>query len=128
LQLRNRHNTIPTDAKEEAKRKKQVVASLYHYSDLSLQNIAEQVDLSLKEVREITNDLLKSDALQLLVELSTTRVESIMTRGVISLVNADLIGFPTTSTGMAVFAVCETKNMSNLSGPTTEMLRLASHI
>ena len=44
------------------------------------------------------------------------------------IITADLIGFPTSSTCMAVFAVCETKNMSNLTGPITEMLRLASDI
>jgi signal-transduction protein with cAMP-binding, CBS, and nucleotidyltransferase domain len=80
LQLRN-HNSIQTDAKEEANRKKQLVSSLYRHSELSLQSIAQQVEMSLKEVQEITDNLLLSDALQ----QSTTKVENIMTSDVISL-------------------------------------------
>jgi CBS domain-containing protein len=84
LQLRN-HNSIPTDLDEEENRKKQLVTSLYCHSELSLQSIAQQVGMSLKEVQDITDDLLLSDALQLLVQQSTTSVENIMTRDVISL-------------------------------------------
>lgn len=76
---------MPTDAKEEVNRKKQLVNSLYRHSELSLQSIAQQVDMSLKEVQDITDDLLLSDVLQLLVEQSTTKVENIMTRDAKSL-------------------------------------------
>ncbi|MFZ0510961.1 MAG: hypothetical protein WAM14_05100 [Candidatus Nitrosopolaris sp.] len=39
---------------EQAKRNREVVSSLYHYSDLSVRNIAQQVGISLKEVQQIT--------------------------------------------------------------------------
>lgn len=70
---------------KEAIRKKEIVTSLYHYSDLSVRNIARQVDMSIHEVQEITDDITKSDALQLLVEQGNTIVEKIMTVDVVSL-------------------------------------------
>jgi CBS domain-containing protein len=61
------------------------VTSLYHYSDLSVKNIAQQVDMPINEVQKITDDLTKSDALQLLVEQGTATVEKIMSVNVVSL-------------------------------------------
>ena len=49
-------------------RRKEIVTSLYHYSDLSVKNIAQQVDMPINELEKITDYLTKSDALQLLVE------------------------------------------------------------
>lgn len=70
---------------KEVIRKKEIVTSLYHYSDLSVRNIAQQVDMHLNEVQKITDDLTKSDALQLLVEQGTSTVEKIMSVNVVSL-------------------------------------------
>ena len=66
-------------------RKKEIVTSLYHYSDLSVRNIAQQVDMPINKVQKITDNLTKSDALQLLVEQGTTTVEKIMSVDVVSL-------------------------------------------
>ena len=70
---------------KEVIRKKEIVTSLYHYSDLSVKNIAQQVDMPINEVQKITDDLTKSDALQLLVEQGTATVEKIMSVNVVSL-------------------------------------------
>lgn len=66
-------------------RKKEIVTSLYHYSDLSVRNIAQQVDMPINKVQKITDDLTKSAALQFLVEQGTTTVEKIMSVDVVSL-------------------------------------------
>jgi CBS domain-containing protein len=70
---------------KEVIRKKEIVTSLYHYSDLSVRNIAQQVDMPINKVQKITDDLTKSAALQLLVEQGTTTVEKIMSVDVVSL-------------------------------------------
>jgi CBS domain-containing protein len=70
---------------KEVIRKKEIVTSLYHYSDLSVKNIAQQVDMPINEVQKITDGLTKSDALQLLVEQGTATVEKIMSVNVVSL-------------------------------------------
>jgi hypothetical protein len=44
---------------EKALRKKEVVTSLYRYSDLSIRSIAQQVDLPLNDVQGITDKLLE---------------------------------------------------------------------
>jgi CBS domain-containing protein len=77
---------------EELLRKREVVASLYRYSDLSVENIAQQVDMSLNEVQDMTDELAKSDALQSLVEQSTTKVDKIMSSNVISLDISETVG------------------------------------
>lgn len=66
-------------------RKKSTIANLYHYSDLSIEAIAQQVDMKVNKVQEIVDDLVKSDALEVLVDQSRTRVEKIMTSVVISI-------------------------------------------
>jgi CBS domain-containing protein len=76
--------TLP-DEEEKALRKKQVVTSLYRYSDLSIKNIAQQVNISPNEVQEITDELAKSEAFQSFVEKSTAKVEKIMSRNIASL-------------------------------------------
>ena len=117
LQLRN-HNPIPTDAEN---RKKQLVTSLYCHSDLSLQSIAQQVDLSLKEVQDITDNLLLSDVLQLLVQQSTTSVENIMTRDVISLdISNTAADAAELMSEKRVGSIIVTKNHGRLFGIVTE--------
>lgn len=76
--------TLP-DEEEKALRKKQVVTSLYRYSDLSIKNIAQQVNMSTNEVQGITDELAKSEALQSFVEKSTAKIEKIMSHNVASL-------------------------------------------
>jgi CBS domain-containing protein len=76
---------ILPDEEEKVVRKKEVVISLYRYSDLSIKNIAQQVNLSPNEVQGITDELAKSEALQLFVEKSTAKIEKIMSRNVASL-------------------------------------------
>jgi CBS domain-containing protein len=66
-------------------RKKSIIANLYRYSDLSIETIAQQVDLEAGEVQEIIDDLVKNDALEVFVDQSTARVEKIMTPAVVSL-------------------------------------------
>jgi CBS domain-containing protein len=70
---------------EKALRKKEVVTSLYRYSDLSIKNIAQQVDLPLDDIRGITDKLLNLDAARLFEEERTTKLEKIMSTNVVSL-------------------------------------------
>lgn len=72
-------------ADERESREKSTIANLYRYSDLSVEAMAQQVDMEASKVREIVDDLVKTDALEVLVDQSMTRVEKIMTPAVISL-------------------------------------------
>jgi signal-transduction protein with cAMP-binding, CBS, and nucleotidyltransferase domain len=73
------------DEEEKTLRKKQEVTSLYRYSDLSIRNIAQQVNMSPNEVQGITDELAKSESLQSFVEKSTAKIEKIMSHNVASL-------------------------------------------
>jgi CBS domain-containing protein len=86
----NNSGTLPHGG--EILRKREVVTSLYRYSDLSIKNIAQQVDMSLDEVQSITDELAKSDALQTLVEQRTTHIENLMSTNVISLDVSKTVG------------------------------------
>jgi CBS domain-containing protein len=70
---------------ERQSREKNAIANLYRYSDLSVEAIAQQVDMEADKVQEIIDDLVKNDALEVLVDQSMARVEKIMTPVVISL-------------------------------------------
>ena len=70
---------------ERQSREKNAIANLYRYSDLSVEAIAQQVDMEAEKVQEIIDDLVKNDALEVLVDQSMARVEKIMTPAVISL-------------------------------------------
>lgn len=85
MELNNSNSSAVTDEDEKALRRKEVVTSLYRYSDLSIKNIAQQVDMPLNEVQRITDKLLKLDAVRLFEEESTTRLEKIMSTDVVSL-------------------------------------------
>ena len=78
------NNGAVTD-EEKALRKKEVVTSLYRYSDLSIKNIIQQVDLPLNDVHGITDKLLNLDAVRLCEEERTTKIEKIMSSYVVSL-------------------------------------------
>ncbi|HET7147142.1 MAG TPA: CBS domain-containing protein [Candidatus Nitrosopolaris sp.] len=82
--LNNNIDTLP-DKEERALRKKEVVTSLYRYSDLSIKNIAQQAGMSLDEVQGITEELAKSETLQSFVEKGTAKIEKIMSHNVASL-------------------------------------------
>jgi CBS domain-containing protein len=70
---------------ERESRKKTTITNLYRYSDLSVEAIAQQVDMEASKVQEIIDALVKNDALEVLVDQSMTRVEKIMTPAAISL-------------------------------------------
>ncbi len=70
---------------DQESRKKSTIANLYRYSDLSIETIAQQVDMEVDRVQEILDELVKDDALEVLVNQSMARVEKIMTPAVISL-------------------------------------------
>jgi CBS domain-containing protein len=76
--------TLP-DEEEKTLRKKQTVTTLYRYSDLSIKNIATQVNMSPNEVQGIIDELAKSESLQSFVEKSTAKIEKIMSHNVASL-------------------------------------------
>ena len=78
------NNGAVTD-EEKALREIEVVTSLYRYSDLSIKNIAQQVDLPLNDVHGITDKLLNLDAVRLFEEERTTKIEKIMSSNVVSL-------------------------------------------
>ena len=69
--------------KNKKKKSEDMIASLYRYSDLSVQAIAHKVNMNPNEVQKMIDDIVKSNALEVLVEQSTTRVEKIMTSIVI---------------------------------------------
>src|ERR687887_210400 len=73
------------EEKEEELRNKEVVSSLYRYSDLSIKNIAQHVDMPLNEVQRITDKLSKLDAARLFEEESTAKIQKIMSTNVVSL-------------------------------------------
>ena len=83
--LNNNNSGALLDEEEELLRKKEVVTSLYRYSDLSIKNIAQQVDMPLNEIQRITDKLVKLNASRLFEEESTTRIEKIMSTNVVSL-------------------------------------------
>ncbi len=72
-------------AEEENVRKLVTIASLYYYSDLSVEAIAWQLHMDEKEVRKIIDELTKAGGLRISVEQRDTPLEKIMTVNVASL-------------------------------------------
>jgi CBS domain-containing protein len=66
-------------------RKKNTIANLYQYSDLSVEAIAQQVDIDLHIVQKIIDQLVKDEALEIFVDQSIMTVEKVMTHNVITL-------------------------------------------
>lgn len=85
MKLNSNNNSGTPKDEEITFTKKEVVTSLYRYSDLSIKNIAQQVDMPLNEVQRITDKLSKSDAVRLFEEERTTKIEKIMSTNVVSL-------------------------------------------
>jgi CBS domain-containing protein len=67
---------------ENARKK---IATLYRYSDLSAEAIAQQIGMDANDVQKIVDNLIKKDALEVIIEQSRTRVEKIMSPIVLSL-------------------------------------------
>ena len=70
---------------ENYSNKVEIIKYFYRYSDYSTQAIAEHPSMPIGKVQEIVDELIKSDALEVFIEESTTRVEKIMSEDVISL-------------------------------------------
>lgn len=70
---------MPGNDKE---RKLEAIASYYSHSDLSAEAIAWQLDMNVDEVKKVVDNLTKNEALNLLVDQATTRIEKIMTPNV----------------------------------------------
>lgn len=66
-------------------RRKHVIDTLYHHSDLSVEEISFQVDMNVKQVQNVIDKIKKNEALEVFVEHSKTTMEKIMTKGVVSL-------------------------------------------
>jgi CBS domain-containing protein len=69
----------------ELERKKSLIDTLYHHSDLSVESISYQADMSMTQVQAMIDKIRKNEALEVLVSHSKTPVEKIMTRSVVSL-------------------------------------------
>lgn len=74
-------NTTTSDLE----RRKHVIDTLYHHSELSVEEISYQVDMSVKQVQGIIDKIKKNEALEVLVAHSKTTMDKIMTKGVVSL-------------------------------------------
>jgi CBS domain-containing protein len=85
MKLNKSNDSDVTDEEGKTSGKKEAVTSLYHYSDLSIINIAQQVGMPLNDVKRITNKLLNLDAIRLFEEESTAKIEKIMSTNVVSL-------------------------------------------
>lgn len=66
-------------------KKEIVIDTLYHHSDLSVESISYQVDMSMTQVQSFIDKITKNEALEVLVSHSKTTVDKIMTRSVVSL-------------------------------------------
>ena len=69
----------------DLERRKHVIDTLYHHSELSVEEISYQVDMSIKQVQSIIDKIKKNEALEVFVEHSKTTMEKIMTKSVVSL-------------------------------------------
>ncbi len=66
-------------------RKAEVVASLYRYSDLSVEAIADQVDADVDWVQGVVDGLAKDEALRLWLDQCTADIGQVMTGNVVTL-------------------------------------------
>jgi CBS domain-containing protein len=77
-------NSSSTEGNQIEKERKKIT-TLYRYSDLSAEAIAQQVGMDANEVQKIVDNLIEKDALEVIIEQSETRVEKIMSPIVLSL-------------------------------------------
>ena len=66
-------------------KKKSTIANLHRDSDLSVEAIAQQVDMDVNTVQQIIDILTREDVVQVMIEQSITNVEKIMSPVVVSL-------------------------------------------
>ena len=86
VKLNNNNNSgALLDKEKELLRKKEAVTCLYCYSDLSIKNISQHIDMPLNETQHITDKLVDLNASRLFEEESTTRIEKIMSTNIVSL-------------------------------------------
>ncbi|MGI0086425.1 MAG: CBS domain-containing protein [Nitrosotalea sp.] len=69
----------------DLQRKLDLIDSLYLYSDLSVETIAKTVDMDVKEVQKIIDNLIRKDAVEALYEQSNVSIEHVMKKDVASL-------------------------------------------
>lgn len=79
LQLYLNMSSQGAGSKYSKEHKAETVAALYHYSDLSVEAIARQVDLDKRTAQRIVDNLAKEEAMKAFADLGTTPVEKIMT-------------------------------------------------
>lgn len=70
---------------ETGARKKTTISDLYRHSDLSVEAIAQQVDVDVSIVQNVVDGLLKNEVLDVLIHQSMTGVDKVMTPTVITL-------------------------------------------
>ena len=63
---------VEKDNQSELERKKNLIDTLYHHSDLSVESISYQADMSIRQVQSIVDKIRKKEALEVLVEHSKT--------------------------------------------------------
>ena len=66
-------------------KKKSTIANLYHYSDLSVEALAQQVGSDEETVQQIIDNLAKKDALELMIDQSMTNVGKLMSPIVVTI-------------------------------------------
>lgn len=104
---------------EKALRKKEVLTSLYRYSDLSIKNIAQELDISANEVQQITD--IPPKTMRLFEKESTTKIEKIMSTNIVSLdISKTAADAAALMTERKVGSVIVTKNNNKQFGIVTE--------
>ena len=140
MKLNNSNSGTVIDEEEKALRKKEVVTSLYRYSDLSIKNIAQELRMPLNDVQSIDDKLSKLHAVKLFEQESTTKIEKIMSTNIVSLdISKTAADAAALMTEKKVGSVIVTKNDNKPFGIVTErdlvrryfrdtlLERLASH-
>ncbi|MGI0101802.1 MAG: CBS domain-containing protein [Nitrosotalea sp.] len=69
----------------DMQRKLDLIDSLYLYSDLSVETMAQTIDMDVKYVQKIIDNLIRKDAVDALYEQSNMSIEHVMKRYVASL-------------------------------------------
>jgi CBS domain-containing protein len=124
------------NANKQAKMERGIIANLYRYSDLSVEAIAQQVDMDARDVQKIIDDLVKDQGLEVVIDQSTTRVEKIMTPIVMTLDSSKTvreaaalmaekgIGSVLVTKGDRPFAIVTHSGIARWAGLTPELLNI----
>ena len=73
---------------QDSERKRKVIDTLYHHSDLSIEAISNQVDMTVSQVQKELDTIRRAEATGVLTEQSRTPVGKIMTRDVATMENS----------------------------------------